>query len=69
MDIMIDDVFLEFAKNKLKLYLKKFGIVDDEDCEAAANDLIKTIDWDNPTLMHKGFSGIARNYISSSLVL
>lgn len=66
MNIKKDANFVKLAENKMAEELLRFsnGTLNDEESKAMAKEVVQMIDWNNPALMHKGISWIAKNYIN-----
>lgn len=57
--------FLNFAEKEIETQLLEFsgGKFEKREAKAMAKEIVKSIDWENEALMHKGMSWIAKNYL------
>ena len=71
MTIEQKEKFLQYVEASMAQELMRFskGALLNGQAEVLAKELVDKIDWNNPALMHKGISWIAKNYINQLFCL
>jgi len=65
MNTTVSKSFVDFAEKEMQIEILRFtknGILE-EKVEELAKEVVSIIDWNNSTLMHKGLSWIAKNFL------
>ena len=61
---MVNTEIADFAKKELiSIVMRLASITEEAKANQISNDIVKMIDWDDPVLMHKGLSWMAKNYL------
>jgi len=58
------ELFLKTANEMLTEQFMRLGKLSYEDSFKLSREIIPLIDWENETLMHKGFGWIAKQHLS-----
>lgn len=56
--------FTSYAERELTAIVMRFvNTLEEQKANQIAREIVNLIDWNNSTLMHKGFSWMAKNYL------
>lgn len=55
---------IDYAEKELTFIVMRFiTTIEENKASQIAKEIVKLIDWNNSTLMHKGLSWMAKNYL------
>jgi hypothetical protein len=61
----IERKVIEYAQEQISFYFRLFDkSLSVNDIRVLTDDLLSQIDWDNPALMHKGYSWMVKTYLN-----
>lgn len=56
--------FIDCAEKEVTFYVKRFmDSMEESKAAQIAKEIVKSIDWNNSALMHKGLSWMTKNYL------
>lgn len=68
--ITTDKEFFDLAKKELVTYVMRFSKnLEEKRANGIAEEILQTVDWNNSALMHKGFSWMAKNYLTQQKII
>ena len=60
----VNSEMIEFIKKELtSIIMRLVNTIEENKAVQISDDIISIIDWNNSTLMHKGLSWMAKNYL------
>lgn len=65
MNTMVNKSFVEFVEKEMQVQILRFtkNSILEEKAKELAKEIVSIIDWNDSTLMHKGLSWIAKNFL------
>ncbi|WP_333637902.1 hypothetical protein [Tissierella praeacuta] len=71
MNATVNKSFVEFAEKEMQVQIFNFtkNNIAEEKAKDLAKEIVSIVDWNDSTLMHKGLSWIAKNFLIGKKII